>query len=487
MNFISTGFIVFVIIVFVVYWFLNFKSRKAQNLILLAASYVFYGMLDLKFLAILLSISLLSYAYGLYFYKNNHKKKRTVFRLTILLTTSSLAYFKYYNFFITEITKFLTALGINSGLTTASIILPIGISFYTFQALGYIIDVYYERIKPELNILDFLLFISFFPQLFAGPIGKAKDLIPQYKELRIFEYNKGTEGLKLILYGFFKKIVIADQIGIAVDRIFGDYTNYSASTLILGAIFYSIQIYADFSGYTDIARGTAKMFGIDLMVNFKYPYFSRDIIDFWRRWHISLSNWLRDYLFLPLSFIFYRRLNKLNVDSKRKEYLVYAVSILITWLLGGLWHGASTAFIAWGLMHGTSLVIWNNSKRIRTKFYKKHNINSNSNTFIGIQTILTFLLVTFFWVFFRAGDLNTAFGYIKGLLNSNIFSIPNNGFYIIFALPIILIEYLQRNKEHPMQLDFIKWKSIRWGIYYAMLLLILNFTGNQSSFIYFQF
>lgn len=487
MNYTSIWFMLFVIIVFIIYWFFNFKNKTFQNTILLISSYSFYGILDIKFLLILFFITFTSYGYGFIYSNNIQTKKRFTFWTAIILTTSSLAYFKYYNFFVKEISYIFSIAGININLSVANLIVPVGLSFYTFQSLGYIIDVYNERIKPEINIIDYSLFISFFPQLFAGPIGKAKDLLSQFKQYRAFEYKDGMDGLKLVLTGLFKKIVIADRLGLPVDRIFGDYTNNSGSTLLLGAVYYSIQIYADFSGYTDIARGVAKLFGIKLMINFKQPYFSKDIIDFWRRWHISLSNWLRDYLFLPLSFIFYRKIQGIRYSGKTKEHFVYAAAILITWFIAGLWHGASTAFIIWGLLHGISLVLWNNSKKLRARTYKKYNINSNAKSFIIVQTVLTFMLVTFFWIFFRAGDAGIAIDYIIKIFQTNLLSIPNEITFIVYVFIMIVYEIIHRKKDDPILLETIKYKTVRLSLYYIMILLIISYSGNQNKFIYFQF
>lgn len=492
MNFISVGFIFFVSVVFILYWFLSFKKLYIQNVILLVSSFVFYGLLDKKFLAILVVISIIGYSYGVLIKSYSGKFKRLIFWLSIIFTLSSLFYFKYYNFFISEFISALSVVGFDLELNPLNIILPIGISFYTFQSLGYIIDVYYERIQPERNIVEYFLFITFFPQLFAGPIGRGKELLPQYKKLRVFDYETGKDGLRMILWGFFKKIVIADEIGMTVDIIFDDYVILNGGTIVLGSILYSIQIYADFSGYNDIARGTAKLFGINLMINFKYPYFSKDINDFWRRWHISLSNWLRDYLFLPLSFIFYRKFNKIQISKKNKEYLVYSIAVLLTWFIGGIWHGASTAFVLWGLLHGISLVLWNNSKRIRLKFYKKINLKNNSRYFIFLQSLFTFFLVTFFWLFFRAGEINIAFSYISEIFSGSLFIIPRGiGIHKSIWLIIILfffIEWLGREQQYAIAHIGTRWyKPVRWAMYYCIIITIFYFIGKDQQFIYFQF
>ena len=341
MLFNSLEFFLFLPIVFILYWFVCKKYLKTQNILLLIASYVFYGMWDWRFLSLILFSTIVDYFVALKINTLEHQTKRKLWlSVSIIFNLGLLGFFKYYNFFVDSWVDLVSMFGYHMQSTwTLKVILPVGISFYTFQTMSYSFDVYYKKIKPTRDFLSFAAFVSFFPQLVAGPIERASNLLHQITNKRTFNYNQSVSGLKLILWGLFKKVVIADALGPLVDDIFTNYNSYPSSTLILGAVFFSFQIYGDFSGYSDIAIGTSRLFGFNLMKNFSFPYFSRDIAEFWRRWHISLSTFLKDYLYIP-------------IGGNKHGAIRTNINLMITMLLGGLWHGASWNFITWGAING---------------------------------------------------------------------------------------------------------------------------------------
>jgi len=340
MLFNSLEYFLFLPIVFFLYWFVFKKNFKLQNLLILISSYVFYGWWDWRFLSLIFLSTVADYFVGLKIYDSQDDKVRKSYLwVSILFNLSLLGFFKYFNFFIDSWIDLLGSFGYEQkSVWTLNVILPVGISFYTFQTMSYSLDIYYKKLKPTKDFISFASFVSFFPQLVAGPIERASNLLPQILTRRVFKYEQGVQGLRLILWGMFKKVVIADSLGIRVDRIFENYQSMDGSVLLLGLVYFSFQIYCDFSGYSDIAIGTAKLFGIELMSNFKFPYFSRDIGEFWRRWHISLSSWFRDYLYIPLG------------GSKGGKWMSIK-NIFIIFIVSGFWHGANWTFILWGLTH----------------------------------------------------------------------------------------------------------------------------------------
>ena len=340
MLFNSYEFFIFLPIVFFLYWFVFKNNLKFQNTLILLASYVFYSWWDWRFLSLIIISTIIDYLIGLKIYKSNDLHiKRYYLLFSIIVNLGILGFFKYYNFFIDSWIILLNSVGYYpSSVWTLNVILPVGISFYTFQTMSYSLDIYYNKLKPTRDIISFAAFVSFFPQLVAGPIERASNLIPQILNKRTFKYNNGVQGLRLILWGMFKKVVVADSLSLQVDYCFNNYHTLNGGLLFLGLIYFSFQIYCDFSGYSDIAIGTAKLFGIDLMKNFKYPYFSRNIAEFWRRWHISLSTWFRDYMYIPLG------------GSKMGKWISIR-NIFIIFIISGFWHGANWTFIAWGLCH----------------------------------------------------------------------------------------------------------------------------------------
>ena len=418
MLFNSIQFAIFLPIVFLLYWFVANKKLNHQNLLLLLASYFFYACWDYRFLFLLIFSTVLDYFTGLKMFdaKNNNSKKNWFF-LSIVINLGFLGVFKYFNFFASSFADALSLVGIKTNFWVLNVILPVGISFYTFHGLSYVIDIYYDRIKPERNFINYSVFVSFFPLLVAGPIERATHLLPQIKKQRTFNYSQAIDGLRQILWGLFKKIVIADGCATYANIIFNDYTHLNGSTLFLGAIFFTFQIYGDFSGYSDIALGTARLFGIDLLRNFAFPYFSRDIAEFWRRWHISLSSWFKDYLYIPLG------------GSKGGTWMKVRNTFII-FLVSGFWHGANWTFIIWGLLNALYImpsIIFNiniNNKEIVAK-------GKVFPTFKEIMQIsITFILTVFAWIFFRAETVKVAVAFLKKIFSKSLFSIPY--FFIFF-------------------------------------------------------
>ena len=400
MLFNSISFLLFLPIVFAIYWLVNKRSLLLQNGLLLLASYFFYSCWDWRFLFLLIFSTLLDYYSGLKIFNANSQKNKTIWLwISISINLGFLAVFKYYDFFIESFVQVLQKLGFQSHFSTLNFILPVGISFYTFHGLSYVIDIYKNRISPEKNIIHYSLFVTYFPLLVAGPIERATHLLPQIKKERVFNYNQAVEGLKQIVWGLFKKVVVADNCAFFVNQIFQNSSSYSTTELWLGMFLFSFQIYGDFSGYSDIALGTSKLFGIDLLKNFNFPYFSRDIADFWRRWHISLSSWFRDYVYIPLGG------SKGNKAQQLRN-------VFIIFLISGFWHGANWTFIFWGFLHAMlfiPLLIFNKNRASLS--------DDKLNLKAYVKIVGTFILVSFAWVFFRADSLNAAFHYLYNMFD----------------------------------------------------------------------
>lgn len=476
MLFNSFAFLVFLPLVFILYWLPRKHMLNRQNNILLAASYFFYGCWDWRFLFLLIFSTALDYYTGLRMSEaTTTARKKTWFWVSIAVNLGFLACFKYFNFFSASFSQLLSVFGYKADFFTLNVILPVGISFYTFHGLSYVIDIYYNRIKPERNFQKYALFVSFFPLLVAGPIERATHLLPQLQQPRKFDYAKAADGLKQILWGFFKKVVIADSCAVYVNSIFNHPGSYPGSTLALAAIIFSFQIYCDFSGYSDIALGTAKLFGIDLLRNFAFPYFSRDIAEFWRRWHISLTTWFRDYLYIPLGG------SKGSAWQKiRNTFIVFLVS--------GLWHGANWTFIAWGLLNAIYFLPLLLLKRNRTHLDNIHEPLPTAKQFGNI--VLTFMLTSFAWIFFRSESIGSAFAFIGKVFSASFFSLPVPIPFAVIALVIflILIEWRGRKDEYGIQSFAVRWpRFFRWSFYYCMLFFIHKFFDTGVNFIYFQF
>ena len=484
MLFNSINFAIFLPIVFILYWFVAKGNIKLQNLLLLSASYYFYACWDYRFLFLLIFSTFLDYFTGIKIYETNNKRlKKYWLWLSVGINLVFLGAFKYYNFFATSFVNGLSLLGIKANLGTLNIILPVGISFYTFHGLSYVIDLYKNKFKPEKNYIDYALFVSFFPLLIAGPIERATHLLPQITKKRDFDYLKAVDGLRQILWGLFKKIVIADNCAQFANSIFSNADSYSGSTHVLGAVFFTFQIYCDFSGYSDIALGTARLFGIDLLRNFAFPYFSRDIAEFWRRWHISLSSWFKDYLYIPLGG------SKGSIWMKiRNTFIIFLVS--------GFWHGANWTFIIWGLLNAIyiipSIILKRNRDNI--EIVAKGKIFPTWKELLSMS--ITFSLTVFAWIFFRAEDLPHAIQYLSKIFTLSIFTVPyfpGIGLTlptIILLIIFIIIEWAGREQQYALQLFSLNWyRPVRWTFYSLLTLVIFYFfsTVSNQQFIYFQF
>lgn len=482
MLFNSLNFALFLPIVFVLYWFVTKSNLRFQNILLLVSSYFFYACWDWRFLFLLLFSTLLDYFTGLKMSgAKNQQKKKFWFWLSISANLGFLALFKYYNFFAQSFAEALANFGLQVNPWTLSVILPVGISFYTFHGLSYVIDIYKDKIKVEKNFVDYAVFVSFFPLLVAGPIERATHLLPQIKKERTFDYAKAVDGLRQILWGLFKKIVIADNCAEFANTIFNNAADYSGSTLVLGALFFTFQIYCDFSGYSDIALGTARLFGIDLLRNFAFPYFSRDIAEFWRRWHISLSSWFKDYLYIPLG-------------GSKGSMWVKIRNTFIIFLVSGFWHGANWTFIAWGFLNALYIMpsIIFNTNRANIDIVARGKYLPTLKEFFSIG--ITFSLTVFAWIFFRAVDLTHAFSYVAGIFSGSLFTVPHfaemeKAVPIIFLTGIFLmVEWFGRERQYAIAHLGLKWyKPLRWSVYYAIIIAIFYFTGKEQQFIYFQF
>ena len=487
MLFNSIQFAIFLPIVFLLYWFVfdRFISKskhqlRLQNIFIVVSSYVFYGWWDWRFLLLIAFTSFCSWGSGLLIGKAQTKKRaKTWMWLNIILNLGILALFKYYDFFVVE---FAQLFHLSTEGLLIKVILPVGISFYTFQALSYSIDIYRGKIEPTKDNVAFFAFISFFPQLVAGPIERASSLLPQFLKKREFDYDTAMEGMRQILWGLFKKLLIANNCAYAVDSVFylHSRTTIPGSDLLLAAILFSFQIYADFSGYSDIAIGTAKLFGIKLSRNFNNPYFSRNVSEFWRRWHISLMSWFRDYVYIPLG-------------GNQRSKLRTIINVFVVFLLSGMWHGANWTFIVWGLYHAVLfLPIVLMGRKSQSDIVAKGRILPSLKE-MG-QMFFTFCLVLFGWILFRSESISDFVQYCEELCQMGTLRACYRLFIqsdiwpkMVFIIIMLVVEWLQRDKEHGLVLDKMKpW--LRWVICFIIVLMIACFTDNEiGSFIYFQF
>ena len=482
MLFNSIDFAIFLPIVFMLYWFATNNNLKLQNFLIVAASYLFYGWWDWRFLSLILFSTVVDYTIGRKLRIEESQTKRKVLLWTsILVNFGFLGFFKYYNFFLDNFVTAFSFFGNPINPQGLNIILPVGISFYTFQTLSYTIDVYKRKLTATKNFVAFSAFVSFFPQLVAGPIERATHLLPQFYKRRKFDYALAVDGMRQILWGLFKKIVIADNCAEFANQIFNNSADMNGSTLVLGAIFFTFQIYGDFSGYSDIAIGTSRLFGFDLMQNFNFPYFSRDIAEFWRRWHISLSTWFRDYLYIPLGG------NRGGAWMKvRNTFLIFIVS--------GFWHGANWTFIIWGALNALYFLplLLTNNHRNNLEIVAQGKFFPNIKEFSSM--LLTFGLTVFAWIFFRAENIGHAVSYISEILSASLFSSP---YYpgigltiptIILTFLFVLIEWLGREGQYAIAHIGVKWTPpLRYAMYYAIIMAIFWFGGKEQQFIYFQF
>jgi D-alanyl-lipoteichoic acid acyltransferase DltB (MBOAT superfamily) len=486
MLFNSIEFAIFLPVVFFLYWFVFNKKISSQNLLILIVSYIFYAWWDWRFLFLLAFSTFLDYYSGIKIEQaTSHSKSRIWLTISIGINLGFLGFFKYYNFFINEVTVAFENAGVTVNPWTLNIILPVGISFYTFHGLSYIIDVYKKRIIAERNFVDYAVFVSYFPLLVAGPIERATHLLPQFKKARNFNYDQAVDGLRQILWGLFKKIVIADNCAIYANAIFNDSANQDGISLFIGALFFTFQIYGDFSGYSDIALGTSRLFGIDLLRNFAFPYFSRDIAEFWRRWHISLSTWFRDYLYFPLG-------------GSQGGMWMKVRNTFVIFLVSGFWHGANWTFIAWGFLNALyflPLLLRNKNRTHLDIISTQSNLPTIKEFF---QIVITFLMTVMAWIFFRSDTISQAIDIVKEIFSSTFFQRPNflNNHDMIYLLihsvmilVLVWVEWLHRDKQFGLQFNLKTMSSTakRWSIYTVIVLFILLFGGKQNNFIYFQF
>ena len=481
MLFNSFTFMIFLPVVFLLYWFV-FKPLKWQNLLILVASYVFYGWWDWRFLILIVITSLSSYVSGLLIerYEGRRRWQRAVSAANIVLNLSILAAFKYFNFFADSLGAALVLVGITVDWPTMHIILPVGISFYTFQALSYSIDVYAHRIKPTRDIIAFFSFISFFPQLVAGPIERATNLLPQMLGKRTFDYSMAVDGLRQMLWGFFKKLIIADTCAEVVNQTWDGLSYATGMSLFVSSLLFTFQIYADFSGYSDIAIGCAKLFGFKLTTNFKVPYFSRNVREFWRRWHITLMNWFTQYVYFPLG-------------GSRRSRARTILNTLIVFALSGLWHGADWTFVLWGLYHALlfiPLILWGGQRYKDT--VAQGRCLPTLREFASM--LVTFLLVNFGWVLFRAPDFAGFCDFTSRLLSPSLLSVQGltmkMATTLMWCVGLVAVEWLQRERQHVLQIDgyrIFSLQATRLALYALLVFLIFYFAGQVQTFIYFQF
>lgn len=473
MLFNSFEFLIFLPLVFLAYWGLC-RERTSRNLLIVGASYLFYGWWNPVFLLLIFFTTICSFFSGLLI-ENEMKKKRKKSALAILwgnvaVNLGILFLFKYFNFFSQSFSLLMATAGWSVDSVTLNLILPVGISFYTFQALSYSIDVYRQDIGATRDILAFVAFISFFPQLVAGPVERATNLLPQFLTPRHFSYAKGVTGMKLILWGLFKKMVVADNAAPIVDHIFANYDSIGSINLWIGAILFSFQIYCDFSGYSDIAVGVARLFGVRLTQNFKLPYFSTSIHDFWKRWHISLTSWFRDYIYIPLG-------------GNRQGSLKTARNATLVFLASGLWHGANYTFILWGAFHALISL---------PGMWRKKKISDRNHNLV-ISTLMmgfTFLLVMIGWIFFRADHISQAWHYIGLMFQGLPSTIIMGKTAMVWAGILIIAEWTSRKEETPFHFatsTIWRYRWVRWSVYLSVFLVTLIFAGSSEQFIYFQF
>ncbi|TXF90966.1 MBOAT family protein [Neolewinella aurantiaca] len=482
MLFNSLDFAIFLPVVFILYWFVFNGNLRRQNMLVVAASYYFYGSWDYRFLGLIVFSTVVDFVIG--------NRLRTIERargrqlllgLSLAVNLGLLGYFKYWNFFLDSFVEAFRFFGSEISADRLEIILPVGISFYTFQTLSYTIDVYRKRLEPAGSLIDFAAFVSFFPQLVAGPIERASNLLPQFYRKRNFEYAKAVDGMRQILWGLFKKVVIADGCAEYVNLIFDGSSDYPGSVLLIGAVLFAFQIYGDFSGYSDIAIGTSRLFGFNLMRNFAYPYFSRDIAEFWRRWHISLSTWFRDYLYIPLG-------------GSRGGTWMKVRNTFIIFLVSGFWHGANWTFIVWGGLNALLFLPLLLRKRNRSnlEIVAADRLLPTLPDFL--RMVATFSLVTLAWVFFRAESIEHAVNYLSGIFSPSLFELPGRSMLKGVAKLVVLISFFQalewigRREEFAIaRFGLSWWRPLRWAFYFTLILSVLYCSSDQQSFIYFQF
>jgi len=480
MLFTSLPFVCFFVIFFLLYWYVFSGNLKLQNVLILTGSYVFYAWWDWRFLFLLIGSSALNYILGIYIDKSKNEKQRSLLLwIGLVQGLGCLLFFKYFNFFIKSFISAFGAFNVKADIYTLNIILPLGISFYTFRTISYLLDLKSGKIKPATDWVVFFSYVAFFPSLLSGPIDRPKTLIPQLEKKRVFDYSQASDGMRQILWGLFKKIVIADNCSLFNAGIFDHYKTLSASSLLFGAFLFTIQVYADFSGYSDMAIGLANLLGFKITRNFNYPFFAQNIADFWRRWHISLTSWLTDYVFMPLS-VYFRDYGKSGL----------ILAILINFTLIGAWHGANWTFVFFGFLNGCFYI----PLVLRGTLNKKKKAGGQSALKAFANMAGMFILLMFTFLIFRADSLSQAFDYYGKLFSSSLFSgfvitEKLNTAVILLCIAIMLLaEWLQRDKQHALQIDAIKIFPVRALIYFGLIFVILSFNATKNAdFIYFKF
>jgi len=485
MLFNSLDFAIFLPITFIVYWFLTHRNLRLQNAFIVISSYVFYGWWDWRFLSLILFSTLADYSIGQKLKTETKQSKRKILLWSsIIVNLGFLGFFKYYNFFLENFVDAFSLFGVKLNTNSLNIILPVGISFYTFQTLSYTIDVYKKKLDPTKDFIAFSAFVCFFPQLVAGPIERATNLLPQFYKLRKFNYAKAVDGLRQILWGLFKKVVIADNCAEYANQIFNNSADMNGSTLVVGAIFFTFQIYGDFSGYSDIAIGTSRLFGFDLKQNFATPYFSRDIAEFWRRWHISLSTWFRDYLYIPLG-------------GSRGGTWMKVRNTFVIFLVSGFWHGANWTFIVWGAINALYFLplLLTNNNRMNTNVVAEGKLLPSIKEFSSMT--FTFFLTVFAWIFFRAENISHAADIIIEICSYSIICIPEFDnrhiafYHMLFIILFLIIEWIGRSGKHSLEnLMILKPRVYRYVLYVLLSGSIINElvrSSKSQEFIYFQF
>lgn len=481
MLFHTSTFLVFFLLVFALHWWVIRRTVRWQNVLLLAASYFFYGCWDWRFVALLVFSTLLDYYTGLRIAAAQEDNARKWWlRLSVLINVGLLGVFKYYDFFALSFAEAMATFGWKVDVVTLNLILPVGISFYTFHGLSYVLDVYNRRIEPERNLIDYSLFVSYFPLLVAGPIERATHLLPQLKKARVFKSEQATEGLRIFLWGLVKKVLIADNCAIIADAIYADPTAWNAPSLWLGVAMFTIQVYGDFSGYSDMAQGVSRIFGIELIRNFNYPYFSTSIAEYWRRWHLSLTGWFRDYIYFPLG-------------GSRGSRWLQARNIFIIFLLSGFWHGANWNYVGWGVVNACFFIpgILRGKREV---WYQKYLDGSFKGRVWEITLILfTFVQIMMSLVVFRNTSIGHMLIYFRNMFFGNTPEVAPATLIglsktLVLVLVFFVFEWRARHREHPLdRLHERVRRPFRWAIYYLILLLLAWFAGHQQQFIYFQF
>lgn len=471
----SIGFLLFFVAVFLIYYFPLKGSSKLQNGLLMIASYFFYGYTDYRMLVLLIAVTFIYYFLGIGINIAKTVEKKRFFTISgIVGGVLILFYFKYLNFFIASFSVLFNSWGLHSNIHSFDIVLPLGISFFTFRLISYVIEVNRKTIEPVRDLIQFATYVAFFPCLISGPIDRPQHFVSQLKTNRLFNYELAIDGTRQVLWGVFKKMVIADNLAKVVNDVWGSYTNQSGSTLLFSVVCYSFQIYADFSGYSDMAIGVSKILGIKVARNFSYPYFARNISEFWRKWHISLSSWLMDYIYIPLG-------------GSRSGKLRHFINVIIVFTVCGFWHGANWTFVVWGFYNGLLfLPLVFKKRKINTEVAAAGKVVPSLNDFVSM--LLTFSFVSIGWIIFRASNMNEAIQFTERMLSSSFLSKPNYSIMSVYIAALVIIEWFFRTAEYPLQqIGQIKNTFVRWTVYYLIIFVIFKFQGEATQFVYFKF